>query len=321
MFARSRAFTGIDLGTTCVKLARASGNGRPERLLNAALAEVGEAASGEWETAAAAALKSLLRQLDLKPRELGRVATSISGPSVHIRQVDLPPLSHEELRSSLKFEVRKHFSLENPAQAALDCQVLERPAAPTPMKVLLAGAPEALVASRVRVLESVGIQPETVDALPLALLNGLQRQPVFKEGQGATFALVDLGATVTTIVISRRGGVLYARSLPATGALEGTNLSSLTGPFRETAQFYASINQRRSVDQVCLCGGGALTPDLDRRLEEALALPVSRLNLAGELAYAPAGSGSMSPDMLEQCAPQLATALGLLYWGATDVSN
>lgn len=353
MLAPAGFMTGIDLGTRGVKLVRARAGGRAGKLLNAGIGEISATGPDEWPAAAARALATLLREQKLKPRDLGRVAAAVSGPAVHLRQVDLPPLGDAELRTSLKYEARKHLPLENPAEAALDCQILSRPAGDQPMSVLLVGTAEALVQSRVEVLKKVGIDPEIVDAAPLALLNGLHGQPDGNGHPWDTAAVFDLGAASTTIVMARRGGVVYSRSLPLSGdalldavarstaaadreaaenekrrgmepgapgaaTLRG-HAEALAGAFRETAQFYSLMNERRKVDRIFLAGGDALLPGIDRLLGDSLGVPVSKLDLTEALNYSPAETGHFSREHLHHVAPRLAVALGLLYWGDNNV--
>jgi Tfp pilus assembly PilM family ATPase len=102
------------------------------------------------------------------------------------------------------------------------------------------------------------------------------------------------------------------------GVLDGY-ARALAAALKETAQFYASMNARRPVETIHLAGGNALLPGLDHKLAELLGLPVSLLDLTRALHYSPAGSHSLSSEALHHSAPQLAVALGLLYWGNGDV--
>lgn len=340
MFATTGAVTGVDLGSRNVKLVRARRSKTGDKLLDACIEELPQTTPETWESEAAKALGRILKSQKLSRRELGRVAVAVSGASVHLRQVDLPALTDPELKASMKYEARKHLPLESGTENALDCQVIDRPAGAPRMSVLFAGAPDGLIKSRVKILERAGIEPEIVDVAPLALLNGLYAQPGWKDGDPSTVALMDLGASSATIVMSRRGGVVYSRTVavpgpagaqPATGdSPEGAfpgippetleaYARALAAALRETAQFYASMNARRPVETIHLAGGNALLPGLDGKLSELLGLPVSPLDLTRSLHYSPPGSRHLSPEALHRTAPQLAVALGLLYWGNGDV--
>lgn len=341
MFATTGAVTGVDLGSRNVKLVRARRNRAGDKLLDACVEELPPTTPDTWESEAAKALGRILKSQKLSRRELGRVAVAVSGAAVHLRQVDLPALTDSELKASMKYEARKHLPLEGGTENALDCQVVDRPAGAPRMSVLFAGAPDGLIKSRVKILERAGIEPEIVDVAPLALLNGLYAQPGWKDGDPSTVALMDLGASAATIVMSRRGGVVYSRTVAVPGpevsrpdaagdmpesASPGIMPEALDAyaralalALRETAQFYASMNARRPVETIHLAGGNALLPGLDRKLSELLGLPVSLLDLTRSLHYSPPDSRHLSPEALHRTAPQLAVALGLLYWGNGDV--
>jgi type IV pilus assembly protein PilM len=267
----------------------------------------------EWADAASAALGGLLRELKLKPRDLGRVIVAVSGNGVHLRQVEMPALSEKELRSSLRYEARQHLPLDNFGAAALDCQVLSPPASNGGTQtVLMVGAPDQLVASRVKVLKSVGIDPEIVDAAPLALINALEGSDPGGLPAGRTVAVVDLGASSSTLVFLRRGGVVYTRHVPVAA---GAPASSVVSAFRETANFYSQMNERRVVDQVYLAGGGALVEGFQADLARQLGLPVALLDATRGLTYAPPKGQGIPADQLSAMAPRFGVALGMLYWG------
>jgi type IV pilus assembly protein PilM len=190
LFSATSAATGIDIGTSCIKLVRRRTGGKIEKVLNAGLEPISPDADA-WAAHAAESLHRLLKRLKLQRKDLGRVSLAVSGASVSLKQVDLPALSDAELRNSLKYEARKHLTLENPGQSALDCQVLSRSG--EKMAVIFAGAPEELVESRVRILDRAGIEPEIVDVAPLAILNGLYSRSGIDPGE--TIAIIDLGSS------------------------------------------------------------------------------------------------------------------------------
>ena len=208
MFDSRESITGIDLGAAGVKLARARAGKGIRRLLNVGLADFPSEGAGSWAEKAGIALRGLLADQGLKPRDLGRVLVAVSGPSVHLRQVEMPVLSETELRSSLRYEARQHLPLENLGEAALDCQVIEGMAREEGSKqsVLMVGAPDSLVQSRIQVLNGAGIDPEVVDVAPLALLNALEGSDPEAMVPGRTVAIADLGQERVGAPLVERAG-------------------------------------------------------------------------------------------------------------------
>jgi type IV pilus assembly protein PilM len=315
LFGSNDTVTGIDLGAGSVKLARARAGRGVRRLLNAGVVDLPSGDdSGNWADRAGQALRKLLEEQKLGPRDLGRVLVAVSGPSVHLRQIDMPPLSDEELKAAVKFESRQHLPLDNLGEAAVDCQVIERRTGDKPgMSVLLVGAPENLIRSRLKVLNAAGVDPEVVDAAPLALLNALDGADPEALAKERTVALLDLGHSATTIVFARKGGVVYSRPLTVAG--KAATADALASAFRETANFYAQMNERRTVDQVYLSGGGAADAARREALAAALGVPVTLLDATRRLTYSPGRGQTPTTDELAAEAPRLAVALGLLYWG------
>lgn len=325
MFGAREIVTGIDLGSAAVKLVRIQKAASGHQLLNVGIAELTEGSDADWEARSTTALRELLAAQKLRSKELGMVVAGVGGPSVHLRQVEMPLLSEAELRSSLRYESRQHLPLENIAQAALDCQVIGDTIVEKEdrQSVLMVGAPEPLVQARVRVLRGAGLEPEVVDAVPLALLNALSAGEPEAVAAGSTIAIIDLGRSSTALVLSRRGGVVYCRQVPSVSgngkADPAQQAEALTRAFRETAQFYGQLNTRRPVDRIYLVGGGAREGDLTQRLGAATGIPAEVLDAAQHLAYSPGGNRGITPEQLTDAAPRLAVAIGLAHWGQTGV--
>jgi Tfp pilus assembly PilM family ATPase len=163
------------------------------------------------------------------------------------------------------------------------------------------------------VLNDVGVDPEVVDVAPLALLNALEGAEPEALGPERTVALLDLGHSATTLVFARKGGVVYSRPLTVVG--KAATADALASAFRETANFYAQMNERRPVDRMYLTGGGAADAARRSSLAEALGISVTVLDAARRLTYSPGRGQTPTTEQLAAEAPRLAVALGLIYWG------
>lgn len=132
-------------------------------------------------------------------------------------------------------------------------------------------------------------------------------------------AIADLGYSASSFVFSRRGGAVYSRSVAPINhgekAARAGGAEELAESFLETAKFFAQMNERRSVDQLYLAGGGALTEGLGAGLADLLGIPVAVLDATRRLAYSPGRGQQPTEAELTAQAPRLAVALGLLFWG------
>jgi type IV pilus assembly protein PilM len=348
LLSRRTAATGIDLGHHTVKLVRLEQNGNGPVLTHWGLRPV-LGNGGENVEGRGLALKELMRELGLRARRLGRVTASVSGRDVHLRQVSLPALSPEELRAALPFEAKKHLPLESLQDPCLDFQILGRSQVPGDedkpgegQDVLLVAAPRARRDRVLRILDTVGIDPGSVDADPLPAVNAvLEAHPQDPERDEAVVVL-DLGATnsVLAAVHPRRG--LYVRSLECTCNVltdrieerlsfdrttaeqmltelkgeEGRQIQSvleesMTGLVREIEETvrFLSLRQRiETVSRIYLCGGGSLIAGLGERIASALTIAVEHADPLGDLKVAKGDPPSVEERV------RLVTATGLARW-------
>jgi Tfp pilus assembly PilM family ATPase len=326
LFGSESVRTGIDLGTTSVKLVRGVGAPRLTRITHIGLEpwDDGDAGAGD-ESRAASALARLLHRLGLHRGSLGRVAVALAGESVGLREALLPKLTEADLARALPFEARKHLNLDEMASPILHFQILG-PADPDPapaeeqIRVLFAAAPRSQRDFPLRVLAQAGVEPEVIDAEPLASLNALFWKLGGEMDDERTVALLDLGARRTTLQISRASGGIFYRSVGPgapgidAGAALAPYVRELGERIRETLTFYRG-KQRREVGMVYAAGGGALLPGLASMLGE---------RLDGNLAVLDPldGTASKAKGVAEigTAGPRFVTACGLSrWWDLADV--
>lgn len=276
--------TGIDLGTTSVKLVRGIGNGHLERVTHIGLEPLADAGAAHDAARTAEALRRLLERLNLKPTGLGQLAVAVGGPEVACREVLTAAMSEETMARALPFEARKHLDLENMASPVLDYQVLgdadEPTASGTPqVRVLFAAAPRTVRDYPVEVLKLAGLEPDVVDLEPLAALNAVAAAEVGAGSDGQAVGLLDLGSERAVLHLWSRAGGLLSRQVgagaPATQPTDGAAAygESLAPSVLETTIFFRG-RHRRPVARLYLSGGGAALAGVRQALEHALDLPV-----------------------------------------------
>jgi len=142
--------------------------------------------------------------------------TSVAGPGVIVRQIQLHTMPEKVLRKSLRFEASKYIS------ASLDDSMVEfdilGPAqVEGQMNVILAAAPRAMVESKVMALEQAGLDPIGVDVEVFASLRTLidySRDKFLAEG---AVALLDIGASHSEINLVCKGKLELSRTIPIAG--------------------------------------------------------------------------------------------------------
>ncbi len=173
MFGLTTARTGIDVGSTSVKLVRGTGRTRLERITHAGIEPCGADAES-----AAAALKALMKRLSLGRRQLGRVAVTVGWQDAMVQEALTPPLDEDDLQQALPFEAPKHLNLEgvdDPVLAGqlMDLVTLDDAEGSVEQRVLLAAVPREARDHVLTILARAGIEPQIVDLEPLAGLNEL----------------------------------------------------------------------------------------------------------------------------------------------------
>ena len=107
-----------------------------------------------------------------------RVVSAVSGRSVIVRDVPMPDMPIDELRTALQFEADKYIPFET-ADVTMDCQKLDAPTggrADREIKVRLVAVKRSVLDDHLRTLNDAGIRPAVVDYDSFALGNGFELQ-------------------------------------------------------------------------------------------------------------------------------------------------
>lgn len=343
---------GLDIGTTHVRAAEVEsspgGRGAPTLVrygqVPLPLGAVRDGEVAEPETVASA-LRQLWQQQKFSTRE---VVIGIGNQRVLVRELEMPSMPLDQIRSSLPFQVQDLLPVAVD-DALLDyypTSAVTGPNGPSVRGLLVAATKDTVQANTLAV-ETAGLSPVMVDLNAFALT----RAHVQGELAQRTVALVDIGARITTVVIVAAGMPQFVRMLPAGGqdvtdavstalnvagsdaerikrevgvgfkvspelirASEAVNgvASTLVESVRNTFVYYASNHPGDGVDVVVVSGGGALLPGLGQYLSSASRLPVTMGQPLGAFKTA---RTAPPPDALQaierDCAVPVGLALGV----------
>jgi len=210
---RARPWAGVDIGQWSVKLvALQSLVGRQQRWA-AEVAYGREANSsgkgtGRSPEIVAKAIEAAFSAANLSPRSCGGVSIGIAGPDVILKQVTLPLLDDSEVGSALRFESRKHLPFD-PQTMIVDYQVLGRFPSERKLEILLAAVSRDHLDAHLAALRLLDLEPDIVDAAPLALANALG---AMEDSLGA-HVIVDIGDKASHLVLVQRGQPFFSRRL------------------------------------------------------------------------------------------------------------
>jgi len=340
---------GLDIGTSGVRAAELTmgkGSTTLERFGQVALPH-GAVRDGEVVDVdvVAGAIKQLWAQAKFSTK---KVVVGVANQKVVVRQVDLPWLPVNELRKSLSFQVQDFIPMPV-EQAILDFHPLEEftnESGGRMLRVLLVAAARDMVGSAVDAVTKAGLEPAMVDLNSFAVLRSL----ISDSGLGSVEAeaLVDLGASVTNIVVHQGGVPRFVRILLMGGSditdavaerlgvpvdqaeslKQSTGLAAVPGAgdnhpasraieqtgsalveeIRGSLDYYLSQSGAARVGRVVLSGGGSRLTGLAQRLSAATRLPVEVARPMGTLRL---GKTGLTDEQLAYVEPMVAVPVGL----------
>ncbi len=342
--SKSQQVVGLDVSSTAVKLLELSGSAGKYRVEAYAVEPLPPNAVVEKNITDVEAVGETIRRAVRRAQTKNKFsALAVAGSAVITKVISMPGnLSEEELASQIELEADQYipYSLD---EVNLDFEILS-PSENDPDKVdvLLAASRGENVDVRVAASDLGGLTCKIVDVEAFALENafGLIAQGLPSGGLGETIALVDIGATMTTLSvisdlkivyareqvfggkqlteeIQRRYGLTYEEAGLAKrqGGLPDNYKPEVLEPFKESMaqqvnrslQFFYSSSQVGQVDRIVLAGGCASIEGCAQMIADKTGVETSVADPFANMSL----SSRVNPQVLENDAPSLMIACGL----------
>jgi type IV pilus assembly protein PilM len=308
---------GVDLGTTQIRAAEVELSGKPGAPVAGTVVAFGaipvpSGAIADGEVIEVQTVSSLLKQLWGRAKFSHKnVVIGVGNPRTVVREMEVPALPMDQLRSSLPFQVAEILPMPTD-EALLDFY-------PTGyrnddgrelLRGILVAVGKATASNGILAIETAGLRPVGVDLSAFAL----HRAQMTLDWSQQVVAFVDIGARVTTVVVAAQGQPRLVRLLPS-GGQDATDAiaSAMQIPLAEAEQFKRAVgigadvppqqqlardavtqstrqlvegirntfvyfsgnNPGQPIQHVVLTGGGAVMPGLGQYLASASRLPVS----------------------------------------------
>jgi type IV pilus assembly protein PilM len=340
---RTKPVLGLDISSTSVKLLELSRHGDRYRVETYAVRPLPPNAVVEKNIndaeAVAQVIKAMVKQSKTKVKH---AAVAVAGSAVITKIIDMPAgLSDDAMETQISIEADQYipFPLE---EVALDFEVQgESPRNADQMEVLLAACRRENIEQRTGVLEEADLFAEVVDveAYSMERAFGLIAEQL-EDQDGQVVAVVDIGATMTTLSVLVDGKTVYTREQLFGGkqlteeiqrryglSMEEAGLAKKQGglpddyetevllPFKEgvvqqvtrSLQFFFSASQYNDVDYIILAGGVASMEGLVGLIEEKLGTQTAVANPFANMSV----SSRVNSTALANDAPSLMIATGL----------
>ncbi len=338
------AVVGLDISSTSVKLLELGRVGSRYRVEAYAVEPLPQEAVSEREIRDPEAVgEAIKRVVSRSKTSLKNASVAVAGSAVITKTIQLDKnLSEDDMESQIQVEADQYipYPLE---EVALDFEVIgESEKAPDKVDVLLAASRSENVYSRVDAVELGGLTAKVVDVEAYAMERAFQllENQLPDQGEGKIVAIVDIGATMTSLSvledfktiytreqvfggaqlteeIQRRYGLSYEEAGMAKkqGGLPDDYEPEVLEPFKEAViqqvsrslQFFYSSSQYSEVDHIVLAGGCSVIDGLEDMLEERLGVSASIANPFADMSIA----NRVNAQALSVDAPSLMICCGL----------
>jgi len=275
-----------------------------------------------------------------------RVHLAVSSSQVAVRSIALPDLEPAELARALPFLVRDVVPIPLD-RAIIDFVPTGERDSDGKRSGLLVAIPSEPVSGIVRALERAGLDVESVDLAAFAALRALLRS----DASGELSAVVDLGATMTTVMVQEGGIPIMLRTV-ARGGDDITDvlserlglsraeaeaqkrrvglddsvdanvaevvraaLAPVLSEIRSSLAYFATSNPGKSVQEVRLTGGGSALAGIREAVASQQRLPVSVADPSSTILIAPHNADAILFSAVS------APAIGLTLGGSIDQST
>ncbi|MHB8472232.1 MAG: pilus assembly protein PilM [Gammaproteobacteria bacterium] len=341
---KASVILGLDISSTAVKLLELSRTGSRYRVESYAVEPLPPNSVVEKSIADVEAVGDAIRRAVKRSGTRAKhAAVAVSGSAVITKVISMPAsLKADEMESQIELEADQYipYPLE---EVNLDFEVLG-PSQKNPemVDVLLAASRSENVDSRVAAVELGGLTAKIVDVEAYAMENvfGLIAEQMPAHGDGSTIAVVDVGATMTTLNVLHDGKIIYTRDqvfggkqlteeimrryglsyeeagmAKRQGGLPDNYVPEVLEPFKEamaqqvsrSLQFFFSSSQYNSVDHIVMAGGSASIAGVDEQIEARIGTGTTVANPFANMSLSP----RVKPQTLSNDAPSLMIACGL----------
>lgn len=263
------------------------------------------------------------------------------GTAVIVKKITIPRIDLKLVADQVKWESEQYIPFD-PNSIVLEHHVINPKSNSETMDILLIAAQKELVQSYIQVVQGSGLKLGVLDVSAFAFANLFQ----FNYGnlKGQTVGLINVGASLTNLVVMSSGEVVFSRDMPIGGQsytndihkemgislqeAESLKLSAANGgtvpdevhasinstteglaeEIRNSFDFFSGSSEGSAISQVFYTGGGAATPGLVRQLSQVTHLKFDWFNPFLRIT---SGNKKITNGYLEKISPFCAIAMGL----------
>ncbi|MFL6467795.1 MAG: type IV pilus assembly protein PilM [Pyrinomonadaceae bacterium] len=348
VFGKKKSVAGLDIGSSSVKMVELEGkNGRyslaglgfenlpDETIIDGQIMELNTVSD---------VIQKVCQNHNIKAE---RVVTGVSGHSVIIKNIVLPPMSDDELEESIDWHAEEHVPFDL-ADVSLDYQVTGRTSDST--QVLIAACKRERIDNVRQAIQLAGKEPAVIDVDTFALQNCYEMN--YQPNDGQVVTLLNIGASTMNVNIVKGNRSLFSRDITVGGsqftdalqrslglsfqqaeavkrgvvsASDGveeksiepliSNVTEIVAmEIQKTFDFYRATTEdnQTTVQKILISGGGSKLQGLATDLSARLELPVEVLDPFRNVNV---DERKFDRGYLNEIMPEMAVAVGLAMRG------
>ena len=348
MFGKKKGVAGLDVGSSSIKVVELEGKMNNLSLVSLGFENLPDDTIVDGQIMELNTVSEVIqRACDNYQIKSNQVVTGVSGHSVIIKNIVLPPMSREELEESIDWHAEEHIPYDL-ADVNLDYHITAE--TPDSTQVLIAACKRERVDSLKQAIQLSGRQPVAIDVDTFALQNCYEIN--YQPDPSQVVTLLNIGASTMNVNIVQGRNSLFTRDITVGGsqftdilqknlglsfqqaealkrgvvdAADGVeekaieplmnNVTEMVAlEIQKTFDFYRATadNESLAVRKILISGGGSKLSGLAEELSARLELPVEVLDPFRQIKV---DAKKFDPDYLSEIMPEMAVAVGLAVRG------
>ncbi len=348
LFGKKKSVAGLDVGSSSIKMVELDGKMNSLNLVSLGFENLPDNTIVDGQIMELNTVSEVIQNVCTNHNiTANQVVTGVSGHSVIIKNIVLPPMSREELEESIDWHAEEHIPYDL-SDVTLDYQITAE--SPDATQVLIAACKRERIDNIKQAIQLAGKTPVVIDVDTFALQNCYEINYHPDDSQVVT--LLNIGAATMNVNIVKGTRSLFTRDITVGGsqftdvlqrslglsfqqaeavkrgvadAKQGieekaieplmNNVTEVVAmEIQKTFDFYRATTEDNEmvVQKILISGGGSKLAGLADDLSARLELPVEVLDPFRSIKV---DTRKFDPDYLSEIMPEMAVAVGLAVRG------
>src|SRR3954451_18473522 len=214
LFGKKKSVAGLDVGSSSIKMVELEGKADNLSLVNLGFENLPGDTIIDGQIMELNTVSDVIRNLCVNHGvNAENVVTGVSGHSVIIKNIVLPPMSHEELEESIDWHAEEHLPYDL-ADVSLDYEVTAE--TPESTNVLIAACKKERIDNIKQAIQLAGKTPVVIDVDTFALQNCYEVN--YTPSDNDVVTLLNIGSSTMNVNIVKGTRSLFTRDITVGGS-------------------------------------------------------------------------------------------------------